>query len=86
MAYLNQGVMKEIEDCLDNLHDYDDVGIWAENPDSVFSVKSAWEKIRSIENFLGVHNLIWHKAVPVKWAFFAWMEFQWISAFIWLLD
>lgn len=45
MTYLNQGVMKEIEGSLDNLVNFDNVGIWAENPDCVFLVKSIWEKL-----------------------------------------
>lgn len=39
------GWMKEIEGSLDNLVNFDNVGIWAENPDCVFLVKSIWEKL-----------------------------------------
>ena len=49
-----------------------DTAIWIPEESGKFSIASAWETIRKKRNIDPINNMVWHKKIPFKVAFFIW--------------
>ena len=54
----------------------EDTAIWIPEEDGKFSISSAWDMIRKKKNIDPIYNIIWHKQIPFKIAFFIWRALQ----------